>query len=82
MPPMGNGADVPSTDPRAFIWWRGLPLCRRPQLDPPRPKPPRKHLRGGVWLTDEQLEVYRELRYQRIPAAQALWIVCGTPQRP
>jgi hypothetical protein len=68
---MGDGTDaVPSTD-RAFIWWRGVPLCRRPQLDPPGPKRPGMHSRNGVWLTDAQLKVYRELRRQRMPVAKA-----------
>jgi hypothetical protein len=74
MPPMGDGTDdVPSAGPRDFIWWRGVPLCRRPQPDrPQQPRPPGKHLRSGVWLTDEQLKVYRLLRRQRMPVAKAV----------
>jgi hypothetical protein len=71
---MSDGTDdVPSIGPRDFIWWRGVPLCRRPQLDrPQQPKPPGKRLRSGVWLTDEQLKVYRLLRRQGMPVAKAL----------
>jgi hypothetical protein len=82
MPPMGDGTDVPSADPRSFIWWRGVPICRRPTLDPSRTKRGSgKHLRGGVWLTDAQLEVYRALRHNKIPVTQALGIACRTPPR-
>jgi hypothetical protein len=69
---MSDGT-ITAVDPRALIWWHGVPLCRRPQPDPPRPKrPPGRHFRSGVYLTDEQLEMYRLLRRKRIPVATAL----------
>jgi hypothetical protein len=70
---MGDGTDdVLSVDPRAFIWWRGLRLCRRPTPDPPRTKRLGRHLRSGVYLTDAQLEVYQALRHKKVPVAKAL----------
>jgi hypothetical protein len=69
---MSDGT-ITAVDPRALIWWHGVPLCRRPQPDPPQPKrPPGMHFRRGVYLTDEQLEMYRLLRRKRIPVATAL----------
>ena len=71
---------ISAVDPRAFIWWRGVPICRRPsQVRPPRQG---KHLRGGVWLTTAQLQVYRALRHQSIPVAEALAIARRQPPEP
>jgi hypothetical protein len=82
---MGDGTDddVPSTDPLAFIWWRGVPLCRRPPPAPHRPPRPRgMHLRGGMYLTGAELVVYRLLRRKKIPVPRALRLAKGWQPAP
>jgi hypothetical protein len=74
---MGDGT-ISAVDPRAFVWWRGVPLCRRFPQDPPQLKSPGKHLRSKVWLTDAQLEVYRALRQKKVPVPKALTMARAT----
>jgi hypothetical protein len=54
-----SDATITATDPRAFIWWNGVPICRRPA----RPQRPSRPTQDAVCvrLTPEQIERYAVL---------------------
>ena len=42
---MGSDGTIANAEPRAFIWWCGVPICKRPAKAPPTPKQAAPHSR-------------------------------------
>jgi hypothetical protein len=42
---MGSDGTIATAEPRSLIWWRGVPICKRPAKALPAPKQAAPHSR-------------------------------------